>query len=254
MARFMFQVGLALRESGQALDRLGCMLQGNTAFKEALNRHRMMGLFEKTPALPVKGFVAPSASVIGDVALGEKSSVWYGCVLRGDVHSIKVGASTNIQDNTIIHVAKHNVGNKAMPTTIGDRVTVGHAACLHACTIDDDAFIGMGATVMDGAVVEKGAMVAAGAVVTPGTVVKGGQIWGGTPAKFLRAMTPEESAFISTSASNYAELAAKHALECAKSLQQVAAEVQNLEDKQERSIDYDEHVGIEPGSTMKVAA
>ena len=114
-------------------------------------------------------------------------------------------------------MAKHNVGGKARPTVVGDYVTVGHGAVLHACTLEDASFVGMGATVMDGATVQRGAMVAAGALVTPGTVVPSGQIWAGQPARFLRAMTADESSFIRKSAENYASLAQHHAAENAKS-------------------------------------
>ena len=117
----MFSIGTALRETGQVLDRIGCSMQGSNAFREAISKHRtIMGIYEKVPALPRAGFIAPSASVIGDVTIGEKSSVWYGAVLRGDVNSIRIGAQTNIQDNTVIHVAKTNVGGVAAPTIIGD--------------------------------------------------------------------------------------------------------------------------------------
>ena len=108
----MFSIGTALRETGQVLDRIGCSMQGSNAFREAISKHRtIMGIYEKVPALPRAGFIAPSASVIGDVTIGEKSSVWYGAVLRGDVNSIRIGAQTNIQDNTVIHVAKTNVAS-----------------------------------------------------------------------------------------------------------------------------------------------
>ena len=217
-----------------------------------MSRHRAVAnLFDKKPKLPRDGFVAPSATVVGDVTLGERSSVWYGAVLRGDVNHIKVGgalppvctrlactrrqrvltrslmhaALTNIQDQCIIHVAKNNVTGKARPTVIGDRVTVGHGAILHACTVEDGAFVGMGATIMDGAVVQTGAMVAAGALVTPGTTVPSGQIFGGSPAKLLRPMTADEKAFINRSAENYAQLAELHAAENGKTAEAIAADV-----------------------------
>ena len=234
----------------QALDRVGLALQGEQGFKETLNRHRAVAqIYEKKPTLPNEGFVAPSATVVGDVTLGERSSVWYGAVLRGDVNAIKVGAYTNIQDGAVIHVAKHNVSGKARPTLIGDRVTVGHGAILHACTVEDGAFVGMGATVMDGAVVQRGAMVAAGALVTPGVTVPTGQIFAGNPAKMLRAMTAEESAFIDKSAENYASLAATHAAECAKSFEQLRAAVTARGNDLERDADYDSHRGIAPPSS-----
>jgi gamma-carbonic anhydrase len=177
--------------------------------------------------LPRAGFIAPSASVIGDVTIGEKSSVWYGAVLRGDVNSIRIGAQTNIQDNTVIHVAKTNVGGVAAPTIIGDRVTVGHNAILHACTVKDDAFVGMGATVMDGAVVPTG------------------QLWAGAPAKFMRDMTAEEKAFTATSAETYAEVGAVHAAENDKSFEELEYDKAARRMQRERDPDYDSHLGIE---------
>lgn len=101
--------------------------------------------------VPADAFVAPSAAVIGDVTIGPRSSVWYGAVLRGDANSISVGQETNIQDGAIIHVAKTNLKSKVLPTIIGDRVTIGHNAVVHACTLEDESFVGIGATVLDGA-------------------------------------------------------------------------------------------------------
>lgn len=155
-------------------------------------------------------------------------------MLRGDVNSIKIGAYTNLQDATVVHVAKHNVANKSQPTIIGDKVTIGHGATIHACTIEDEAIVGMGSVVMDGAVVKKGAMVAAGAVVTPGTVVPSGQIFAGNPARLLRAMTPAELSFGAQSAENYAALAAEHAAENGKSWPEIAADIEDRADLLER--------------------
>ena len=245
MARVMFTLGSMLRETGQVLDRIGCSMQGSNAFRETISKHRtILGIYEKVPVLPRAGFIAPSASVMGDVTIGEKSSIWYGSVLRGDVNSITIGEMTNIQDNTVIHVAKTNVGGKAAPTIIGSRVTVGHNAILHACTIKDDAFIGMGATVMDGATVESGAMVAAGALVTSGTVVPTGQLWAGAPAKFMRDMTAEEKAFTTTSAETYAEVGAVHAAEAGKSFEEIEHDKAARTMALERDTDYDSHLGI----------
>lgn len=154
------------------------------------------------PTIAADVFIAEGAVVIGDVHIGSKSNVWFGCVIRGDVHRIRIGERTNIQDGTVIHVTR-----KVGPTTIGSGVTIGHSVLLHACTLEDNCFVGMHATVMDGAVVESGAWVAAGALVTPNKRILKGQIWAGNPAKFLRNMTEEEKAFIAISASNYVELA-----------------------------------------------
>ena len=156
----------------------------------------------RTPLVARTAFIAPTATVIGDVEIGEESGIWFGCVLRGDVNEIRIGARTNIQDGTVIHVASRGQG-----TYIGDGVTVGHMALLHACTLESGCFVGMKACVMDGAYVEGGGMVAAGALVTPGKRVRRGELWAGSPAKCLRVLTEKEFASFADSASRYAELA-----------------------------------------------
>lgn len=157
------------------------------------------------PKIHPTAFIAPGAVVIGDVEIGAESNVWYGCVIRGDVNHIRIGERTNVQDGTVIHVTR-----VTGPTLIGSGVTIGHAVLLHACTLEDDCFIGMRSTIMDAAVVESGAWVAAGAVITPSKKVLSGQVWAGVPAKYFRDMTPEEKAFIPVSSSNYTELAAEY--------------------------------------------
>ncbi len=154
------------------------------------------------PRIAADAFVAPGAVVIGDVEIGAESSVWFGCVLRGDINYIRVGARTNLQDGTIVHVDQD-----AYATVIGDDVTVGHAAVIHACTLESACFVGMRATVMDGAVVESGAMVAAGALVTPGKRVSGGELWAGSPARRVRALSDGEAAGLTEIAGRYARLA-----------------------------------------------
>ncbi|KAJ1408858.1 Trimeric LpxA-like superfamily [Sesbania bispinosa] len=219
LGRAFYSVGFWIRETGQALDRLGSRLQGNYFFQEQLSRHRpLMNVFDKAPYVHKDAFVAPSASIIGDVQVGQASSIWYGCVLRGDVNSIIIGSATNIQDNSLVHVAKSNLSGKVLPTIIGDNVTVGHSAVLQGCTVEDEAFIGMGATLLDGVYVEKHAMVAAGALVRQNTRIPYGEVWGGNPARFLRKLTEDEMAFFSQSALNYSNLAQAHAAENAKRL------------------------------------
>jgi len=151
--------------------------------------------------------------VIGDVEIGAGTSVWYGCVIRGDVNKIRIGCNTNIQDGTVVHVnhdrsgADYRETGGGMPTFIGDDVTIGHMALIHACRLESGCFIGMRAVVMDEAVVQKQAMVAAGALVSPGKRVESGQLWAGTPAKFRRDLSQEELDFFPYLAANYAELA-----------------------------------------------
>lgn len=150
-------------------------------------------------------FIAEGVPLIGDVEIGDEASIWFGCVVRGDVNNIKIGARTNIQDGTVIHVSSTLQG-----TYIGNDVTVGHMALLHACTIEDAAFIGMKACVMDGAYVETGAMVAAGALVTPGKRVLSGQLWGGSPARYMRDLTEDEKKYIPHSAVHYRGIAREY--------------------------------------------
>ena len=157
------------------------------------------------PTLAADVWVAPNAAVIGDVEIGAGSGVWFACTVRGDVNEIRIGAGTNIQDGTVIHVSKDGQG-----TYIGDGVTIGHAAIVHACTLGDGCFVGMQACVMDDAVVEPGAMVAAGALVTPGKRVPSGQLWTGRPARYVRDLTADEAAYIPRSAARYTALAAEY--------------------------------------------
>lgn len=164
----------------------------------------LFALGDRRPRVAADAFVAPTAAVIGDVELGPQSGVWFACVLRGDTCAIRVGARSNIQDGTIVHV-----NGTDMPTLIGEDVTVGHAAILHACTLADRAFVGMGATVLDGAVIEEGGVLAAGALLTPGKRIGRYELWQGAPARLVRVMTEEERAKFDTNAVHYVERAAE---------------------------------------------
>ena len=156
---------------------------------------------ESEPTIDPSVFVAPDATIIGDVEIDARSGVWFQCVLRGDVRPIRVGAATNIQDGTIVHVTRRRAS-----TFIGSHVTIGHRAIIHGCTIEDSCFIGMAATVMDEVVVESGAMVAAGALVTPRKRIRAGELWGGAPAKHMRDLSDEEKAYMADAAAHYADL------------------------------------------------
>ena len=153
------------------------------------------------PTIADDAFIAPNAVIIGDVHIGSQSNVWFGCTIRGDVNHIRIGERTNIQDGTVIHVTR-----KTGPTIIGSGITIGHSALLHACTLEDDCFVGMGATVMDDAVIESHAMLAAGALLTPRKRIESGQLWAGNPATYFRELKQVEADFISISAQNYVEL------------------------------------------------
>jgi carbonic anhydrase/acetyltransferase-like protein (isoleucine patch superfamily) len=156
-----------------------------------------------SPIIPPDAFVAQNATVIGDVELGARANLWFGVIVRGDVNRIRIGARTNVQDGTMIHCT--GMGGD-WPTLIGDDVTIGHMVVLHGCTLEDKCMIGIKAVVLDGAVVESGAMVAAGALVTPGKRVKKGELWGGSPARKLRDLGPEDLALIERLPGRYAAL------------------------------------------------
>lgn len=158
------------------------------------------------PRIHDTAYVADSVTIIGDVEIGPGSSVWPAVVIRGDVNDVRIGANTNIQDGTVIHVAKDLQG-----TYVGDDITVGHMVLLHACTLESGCFIGMRSCLMDGVVVERGAMVAAGALVTPGKRVRTGEMWAGVPAKPQRTVRPEEAAHFRVSVERYCGLAAEYA-------------------------------------------
>jgi len=157
------------------------------------------------PTIDRSAFIASNATVIGDTQIGAEASIWFNVVLRGDVNYIRVGARTNIQDGTVVHVS-----SKDHPTLIGHDVLIGHMAMIHACTLEDHCFVGMSATVMDGAVVEQGAMVAAGALIAPGKRVGAGQLWAGTPAKYIRDVSVEEAASFPTQIQRYVDLGQKY--------------------------------------------
>jgi carbonic anhydrase/acetyltransferase-like protein (isoleucine patch superfamily) len=159
----------------------------------------------KTPQLGEGVFVAPNAEVIGDVAIGARSSIWYGAVLRGDVEKIRIGSETSIQDNTVIHV-----DSSGFSTVVGDRVTVGHSVILHGCRVGDDALIGMGSIVLNGAEVGDGAMLGAGSVVTPGTKIPPGMLAFGSPAKVRRPLSEEEKQHVREGVERYVRLGREH--------------------------------------------
>lgn len=162
----------------------------------------IMGYGGSQPSIAEDVYIAPTAAVIGDVVVGAGSSLWFGVIARGDVNEIRIGAGSNIQDGTVIHVASRGQG-----TYVGNEVTVGHAAVLHACTLEDRCFVGIQACLMDGVRVESGAMVAAGALVTPGTRIRRGELWAGVPARPMRELSAAELEAIADSAARYVRLA-----------------------------------------------
>ena len=157
------------------------------------------------PRIAADALIAPNATIVGDVEIASGANIWFGCVLRGDVARITVGAGSNVQDGTVVHGS----GGKP-PTVIGAGVTIGHMALIHACTLEDGSFVGMKACICDGAVVESGAQVAAGAVVPPGKRVPAGELWGGNPARLMRMLSDAERQRSRDLPARYAALAGEY--------------------------------------------
>lgn len=163
------------------------------------------------PTIAASAFIDPSSLVIGDVEIGEESSIWPMTVIRGDMHRIQIGARSSIQDGSVLHITHAGPFNPdGFPLIIGDDVTVGHKALLHGCTIGNRVLIGMGAIVMDGAVIENEVIVAAGSIVSPGKTLESGYVYRGSPAKQARAISDKERSFFTYSAKNYVDLSQKH--------------------------------------------
>jgi len=165
---------------------------------------RLETFFSRQPQVAQDAYIAPTATVVGAVTLGAGSSVWYGAVLRGDINEIRIGTESNIQDLCCLHVADD------YPCIVGNRVTVGHRAILHACTVGDECLIGMGAIVLDGVVLGARCLVGAGALLTGGKIYPDGSLILGAPAKLVRTLTPEEQADLPHWALKYLPVARAH--------------------------------------------
>ncbi|CAN0086630.1 unnamed protein product [Scytosiphon promiscuus] len=202
MASVSRTLGRCLRETGQALNRFGHKCQDSTIIMEKFSRHRqLMPLAEDAPMVAQDAWVAPSATLVGEVNVSDGASVWYGAVIRGDGGSVAIGEGSNVQDDAVL-------GSGSV--SVGAGVTIGHGAIIKASTVADGSMVGMKA-VVEGATVEQGSIVAAGAVVMPDTVVGAGQVWGGNPAVYMRDTTSAEKAQLTKSAEGYVALAGSHA-------------------------------------------
>ena len=159
----------------------------------------------KTPIIPLSAYLAPSVDIIGDVILGDEASLWFGTVVRGDMHHIRIGRRTNVQDNCTIHVT-----TDIYPAVLGDEVTVGHNAIIHGCVIANRCLIGMGAVIMDGVEIGEGSLIAAGAVISPGTVVPPRSLFAGVPGKQRREVTDAEYDEIIERAQHYIDFSRQY--------------------------------------------
>jgi carbonic anhydrase/acetyltransferase-like protein (isoleucine patch superfamily) len=154
------------------------------------------------PRVDPTAFIAANATLVGDVEIGANASLWFGVILRGDGPGIRIGENSNLQDGTVVHVAK-----RGLMTVVGKNVTVGHMVLLHACEVQDGAFVGMHSTVLDGAVIESEAMVAAGALIPPGKIVRRGELWAGNPGRKLRDLTEKDYETFKDVVAGYVKLA-----------------------------------------------
>jgi carbonic anhydrase/acetyltransferase-like protein (isoleucine patch superfamily) len=166
---------------------------------------------DKQPRIAANAFVDDTALVLGDVTLGEDVSIWPMAVLRGDIHSITIGARSNIQDGSVLHVTHDSeFAPGGFPLTVGSDVTVGHHVILHACSVGNRCLIGMGSTVLDGAVIHDRVLLGANSLVSPGKELEGGYLWLGSPAKRIRELTEQELNWLDYSAAHYVELKNRH--------------------------------------------
>lgn len=234
--RIVIAASNTARKLGQGLDNLGKSMEVCKYTERLVPSTRFVAVDGVSPTVsPLTAFVAPNASVIGDVSLGSNSSIWYGATVRGDVNKITIGENTSVGDRAVIHVAKIQ-GD--FPSIIGNNVTIGPGAIVHAATLKDGSVVGPSAQVLDGALIEKNAIVGPGAVVTPGSIVKEGEYWLGSPAKMVRKVTADELQTSSANSTDTLELARLHAIECNKDLAQLTKDQEVYEDKMYRDPDY----------------
>lgn len=164
-----------------------------------------------SPRIHDSAFIAPGCRIIGNVEIGPEASIWYNCVIRGDVNRVVIGARSNVQDGTVIHCDSPEPRRpEGFPTLIGDDVLIGHMAMIHGCTIADRGFVGLGAIVMNGAVIESDGMLAAGALLTPGKRIGTRQLWGGRPAAYMRDLTEAALAEMQEGVARYVENGRRH--------------------------------------------
>ena len=166
---------------------------------------RLIKFKDMYPKIDASAFVADGAVIAADVTIGANSGVWFNAVVRGDVCPVTIGKNTNIQDGSVVHTSRFDG-----PTHIGDNITIGHMALIHACTLEDNCFVGMSSTIMDKAIVEEWGFIAAGSLITPGKVVRKYELWAGRPAKFVRRITDDEIEYMKGNVQNYVDLAKEY--------------------------------------------
>ncbi|CAN8061754.1 unnamed protein product [Agarophyton chilense] len=235
MRRAAYAAGMMIRETGQALDRLGSSLQGKYAYMEQLSRHRqIMNLETAKPIISAPAFIAPSASLIGNVELSPSSSVWYGAVLRADSAPILIGPRASIGDRAVVRGASH----------VDADATVHPGAVIDSAQIGARAVVGSSAVVAPGATVAEQSVLRDGSYLPEGASTAPGQIWSGSPAQMERQLTQDEISAIATNVQDLVTLAGAHATECGKTHEQIEAEKLRQALMEERSEDYNSHLGL----------
>lgn len=212
MRRAVVGVGKALRETGQAMERMGCRAQDNWIFQEKFSRHRaVMNLFDQRPSHAPNTFIAPSASVVGNVELKPHTSVWYGAIIRGDQSNVSIGGMSSIGDRSVVQSSPVNPTGFSARTHVGDWVTIGKGCVLRGCTVENYCLVGDGSILQEGSLMEVNSILEPGSVLPAGARVPEGQVYGGNPAQFVRKLEKEEIAQIESVGDDMAVLAAKHA-------------------------------------------
>mmetsp|Transcript_12359 Transcript_12359/g.26528 ORF Transcript_12359/g.26528 Transcript_12359/m.26528 type:complete len:252 (-) Transcript_12359:101-856(-) len=240
MARLGFTIGNIFRETGIALERLGSRAQGDISYADPLSRHKeVRAIFDKIPSVAKGCFIAPTATVVGSVKIGSNSNVWYGAVVKGDDVKVAIGENTNIKESAVVGTSK-----KEGAVTIGNNVSIGAGAIVGAATVEDNSSVGAGASIADGAHLQKGSAVADGAVVLANTTIPSGQLFAGTPAKFLRNLTSEESAALASAAAPLLSLAAEHLSAINKPFREIEKERAGYHWKVKPDLGFDAELGL----------
>lgn len=224
------------RGLGQTLDKMGAAMEVAKYTERLVPSTRFVSVNNIAPTInPNTAFIAPSANVVGDVTIGDSSSVWYNATIRGDGNKVAIGSNTNIGECVIVHIAKIQ-GD--FETSIGNNVSIGANSIIHAATLKDDVLVGAGSQILDGAVVGSNVTIESGSIVTPGTQIPDGEVWSGSPAKFARKVTKEDVELIQSHSSDMSSLALLHSGENEKDYEAIAKDQEEYDDKLYRADDY----------------
>jgi len=221
-AKFVIAASGAARKLGKLLDAIGAKMEVVKYTERLVPSTRFVAIDDLMPAISKSvSFIAPTANIIGDVKIGEKSSIWFGATVRSEINKVIIGKNSSIGDRALVHDAK-NEGNYS--TFIGHNVTIGPGAIIHASTIEDNTMVGASAQILEGCIVHSKSIVAPGSILAARTSVSSGELWGGSPAKMIRPLTVEEIACICDYADDKSDLAVIHSVECEKNFEQVVYE------------------------------